>query len=151
MPEVLVEKPAPREQSSKGPETNSPSSPGRASSFKYYIHDSVSTLRFQLIGDLRASHVTELNGSWQTAHTTLMQRRLVLDVRQLQSADDEGKHWLTAMNEAGASFLPARDFASDVTSIAAGHPKEPSGVKLSLLGRILGMISGHSDRPQASV
>jgi hypothetical protein len=102
----------------------------RPSSFKYYIHDSVATLRFQLIGDLQASHVTELNGSWQTAKITLRDRRFVLDVSQLYSTDDEGQRWLSKMREAGAEFVPAKrpPVADQVASI-----------KLSLLGRVLGM------------
>jgi hypothetical protein len=140
MPEVLVENRALREEGSKGPETNCASSRGQSSSFKYYIHDSVSTLRFQLIGDLQATNVTELNGSWETARTTLARRRLVLDVRQLRSADAAGDRWLFGMNETGAAFLPARHFVSDVHSIAARLSEEATDVKLSLLARILGMF-----------
>lgn len=43
----------------------------RASFFKYYIHDSVASCRFQLIGELSAPEVSELHGCWETAQTTL--------------------------------------------------------------------------------
>jgi hypothetical protein len=106
-------------------------------SFKYYIHDSVSTLRFQLIGDLREGNVTELNGSWETAQTTLKFRRLVLDLSQLDSADQQGRKWLLQMKEIGAAFRPNDqfEFGAQVAKQAAS-----SSVKLSLVGRILAIF-----------
>jgi hypothetical protein len=89
--------------------------PSRA--FKYYIHDSVSTLRFQLIGDLRDVNVTELNGSWQTAQTTLNLRKLVLDLSQLESADPQGRRWLAEMKNIGATFLPAEYLESPAPAV----------------------------------
>ena len=100
--------------------------------FKYYIHDSVSTLRLQLIGDLTASNVTELQGTWQTARTTLGQRKLVLDLGHLHSADAEGRRWLANMKEAGATLVPE----------VPAHPAvaENCFVRLSLIGRVLGAL-----------
>jgi hypothetical protein len=121
-----------------------PSSLTRSLFFKYYIHDSVPTLRFQLIGDLRVAQIAELNGSWETARTTLHSRHFVLDVSHLYSADEAGRAWLRKMNEAGALFLP-QNYMMDSPPVGQDSPPNPSQAEtvcLSLLGRVLGKILG---------
>lgn len=108
-----------------------------SSSFKYYIHDSVATLRFQLIGDLRDGNVTELDGSWETARTTLRLRRLVLDLCALDSADEQGRRWLLKMRDVGAAFLPVEYFEMG-TPIP--RPLISDGVKAGLVGRMLAIF-----------
>ena len=120
-----------------------PSSLTRSLFFKYYIHDSVPTLRFQLIGDLRVAQVAELNGSWETARTTLLLRHFVLDVSQLYSADEAGRAWLRKMKEAGAQFLPQNYMDSPgVSQNSPPHLEQSVTVCLSLLGRALRKIRG---------
>jgi hypothetical protein len=121
-----------------------PSSLKRSRSFKYYIHDSVPTLRFQLIGDLRVAQIAELNGSWETARTTLSLRRFVLDVSHLYSADEAGRAWLRKMKEAGAQFLP-QNYMMDSPAVSQDPPPRPEQTQtvcLSLLGRVLGKLRG---------
>lgn len=108
-----------------------------SSSFKYYIHDSVATLRFQLIGDLRDGNVTELNGSWETAQTTLRLRRLVLDLCGLNSTDEHGKRWLLKMKEVGAAFLPDEYLEAGTTTPRAIRL---NGVKPGLMARIVAIF-----------
>ena len=126
----------------RGEETRAhrPTSLVRSHSFKYYIHDSVPTLRFQLVGDLRATNLAELNGSWETARTTLGLRRFVLDAIQLYSTDAEGRSWLVKMKDAGAAFLPATYL--DPATTAVKVQAESEAVCLSILGRLMGMIRG---------
>lgn len=120
-----------------------PSSLTRSLCFKYYIHDSVPTLRFQLIGDLRVAQIAELNGSWETARTTLRSRRFVLDVSHLYSADEAGGAWLRKMKEAGAQFLPQNYMDSPgVSQNSPPHSEQSVTVCLSLLGRALRKIRG---------
>ena len=76
------------------------------SNFKYYIHDGTAACRLQLLGQVGESEVAELTSCWQTARTTLGGRRLVLDVREVNSIDDAGKKWLAQMIEDGAACLP---------------------------------------------
>lgn len=123
-------------------QANRRSSLVRSLSFKYYIHDSVPTLRFQLIGDLRASNLTELNGSWETARPTLRLRRFVLDVSRLYSSDDDGLKWLHRMSDAGAVFFPADYLESSGLHATPVRTSEQVAVKLSLFGRALGKIRG---------
>ena len=113
------------------------SSLARSLSFKYYIHDSVTTLRFQLIGDLRDGNVTELNGSWETAKTTLQFRRLVLDLCGLDSVDEAGRRWLLKMKDAGSAFLPNESFEFGAR---AARPLLSDCVKAGLVGRMLAIF-----------
>ena len=76
------------------------------SSFKYYIHDGIESLRLQLIGELSEPEVTALDGCWRTARTTLTGRPLVIDVRTLAKVDEAGKRWLAARADEGAQFVP---------------------------------------------
>jgi hypothetical protein len=107
----------------------------RSSSFKYYIHDSVSTCRLQLLGELNEQDVPELNGCWQTIKTTLGDRQLVLDLRLLDHTDGAGNLWLTNMAEEGASYLPVRSEASGLKSNNAAQ-----GRKINPFTRVLGLL-----------
>ncbi len=78
----------------------------RSSSFKYYIHDGVQCCRLQLLGEFTALEVPDLGGCWNTAKTTLGDRKLVLDVCGLRSADEGARKWLVEMAAEGASFIP---------------------------------------------
>jgi hypothetical protein len=78
----------------------------RSGSFKYYIHDGVECCRLQLFGELTETEVPDLMGCWNTVKTTLDQRKFVLDVCGLQSADEVGKRWLIEMAAEGATFIP---------------------------------------------
>lgn len=104
----------------------------RSSVFKYYIHDSVDTLRFQLLGDLSEYDVSELNGCWNTAKTTLNQRKLVIDLRQLVSTDEGGREWLLFMANEGATYLPDSYFRTGLS----GQNSSNDGV-----GRKIGPVS----------
>ena len=79
--------------------------------FKYYIHDSVSNCRLQLFGDFREVDVPDLRGCWNTVRTTLVNRKLVMDVCGLRSADDSARRWLIEMAAEGATFLPENYFS----------------------------------------
>lgn len=142
MAEVLTQNAEPTVQQGSEPVANRPSSPVHSHFFKYYIHDSVDTLRFQLIGDLRAANVRELNGSWETARTTLNQRRFVIDVNQVYGSDVEGRKWLLHMKDVGATFLPGNYLDTGPHEKRAERDLEQESVKLSLLGRIMGLIRG---------
>jgi hypothetical protein len=87
-----------------------------ASLLKYYIHDSIDALRFELCGELTEWDVAELNGCWHTARTTLGSRKLILDVRRLAAADEVGRQWLHSMSSQGACFVPDGCFPSQLSS-----------------------------------
>ena len=112
--------------------------PARTSSFKYYIHDAVDSCRLELLGNLTENELPEMSGCWQTAKTTLGARKLVLDLRRLQNADSAAEQWLTSMASEGAAYLPNSFLRDRVESLAAESAAAPA--KLSLLGRVLGML-----------
>lgn len=97
-----------------------PDSRRRISALKYFIHDSVEAFRFQLVGSLSEVDVSELNGCWRTAKTTLGNRKLVLDLRDLHSTDEAGKEWLLAMALDGAVYLPDSYFRTNLTGQPSG-------------------------------
>jgi hypothetical protein len=107
----------------------------QASSFKYYIHDSVNTCRLQLLGELHENDLTELNGCWQTIKTTLRTRQLVLDLRRLDRTDTASRRWLTSMASEGATYLPASYFSGIQPP---GEANEKG--KLNPFTRVLGLL-----------
>jgi hypothetical protein len=113
-------------------------------SLKYYIHDSVAALKLQLIGDLRGADVAGLDGTWHTAKITLGQRQLVLDLCQLNSADEEGQRWLAQMRDQGAVSIPDNYFESSIPETRIGVALQAGSIRLSLVGRVMGMIKGET-------
>ena len=111
----------------------------RSSNFKYYIHDSVDALRFQLLGNLSEHDVSELNGCWNTAKTTLSKRKLVIDLRLLKSADESGKEWLLAMANEGATYLPESYFRTGLSG-QNSSPNSGGNRKIGILTRLVSVF-----------
>ncbi len=120
----------------------------RSSVFKYYIHDSVDTLRFQLLGDLSEREVAELNGCWITAKTTLNKRKLVIDLRLLKSADEGGREWLLSMANEGAVYLPESYFRAGLS----GQNSSDGGTsrKAGVFSRVASLFRGSRALPANS-
>lgn len=105
---------------------------------RYYVHDSVQGLRFQLIGIFGETDIAELAGCWSTARTILGTRQLVIDLRALQSTDEAGRQWLLSLANDGAQYLPDSYFRSGLA------PHKPGGVprKIGLFSRMLSVFRG---------
>ncbi|MBV8550207.1 MAG: hypothetical protein JOY54_02825 [Acidobacteriaceae bacterium] len=114
----------------------------RSSSFKYYIHDGTDACRLQLIGELTETEVTDLDGCWRTARTTLGSRKLVLDVHALARVDEAAKQWLAAMAVEGAHFFPDSYLRGAIASDTPLAKPAAAPEKLSFWGRILGWLRG---------
>ena len=123
----------------KPPIFNQPKTRVRSSLFKYYIHDSVETCRFELIGQLTEAETPELNGCWRTAKTTLGRRKLVLDLQALETVDEVGKEWLMGMVNEGAMFLPDSFLRTGVTGASVRCEALP---KTRFFARVLSIIRG---------
>ncbi len=121
----------------------------RSSFFKYYIHDSVDTLRFQLLGDFNEFDVPELNGCWGTARTTLGKRKLVIDLRSLKSADENGKEWLLSMANEGATYLPDSYFRTGLSG-QNSSPNSGGGRQIGILSRLTSLFRGSRPLPASS-
>jgi hypothetical protein len=72
-------------------------SPVSRSLLRYYLHDGADAFRFELIGTLSAIDLSELDGCWRTARSSVAGRKLRLDIRQLRDVDEAGRQWLTEM------------------------------------------------------
>lgn len=113
-----------------------------ASLLKYYIHDSIDALRFELCGELTEWDVAELNGCWNTAKTTLGSRRLILDVRRLKAADEGGSQWLQLMFTHGASFIPEGRFPQFSSQLGQLTAPGKSLRKNAVLDKVLNLCPG---------
>jgi hypothetical protein len=121
----------------------------RSSVFKYYIHDSVDTLRFQLLGNLSEYDVSELNGCWNTAKTTLGKRKLVIDLRALKSADESGKEWLLSMANEGAIYLPESYFRTGLSG-QNSSPNSGGSRNVGILTKLISVFRPSRDLPAES-
>jgi hypothetical protein len=119
-------------------QTTTAASKARPSFFKYYIHDEDRVCRLQLLGGLSEADVPELNGCWQTVKTTLQTRKLLIDVRVLQSADDAGRGWLASMAGEGATFLPETFSPS-----SAFQPESPTFIRMQGFGKFLSLLRSY--------
>ena len=108
----------------------------RSSVFKYYIHDSVEKLRFQLLGELSEYNVPELDGCWNTAKTTLNNRKLIIDLRLLKNTDESGKEWLLSMANEGATYLPESYFRTGLSG-QSSSPNSGTHRKIGFLTRLV--------------
>jgi hypothetical protein len=114
-----------------------------ASRFRYYIHDSIAACRLQLIGELTEAEISDLDGCWRTARTTLGTRPLILDLHALKSVDEAGKQWLAGMAQERAICSPEgylRDLVAGKHS--AGMETAVPAAKPGLFARILGLLRG---------
>ncbi len=122
---------------------NSKTARVRASSFKYYIHDSCPELRLKLIGEMTQADIGELNGCWRTAKTTLAKRKLVLDLRSLKMIDEAARHWVAQMSEAGACCVPEDFLATCVPGQRAPDTEaDMAGRKIGLFNRLAALFRG---------
>lgn len=96
--------------------------------FKYYIHDGIDECRLQIFGSFTEVHVLDISGCWATARTVLGNRKLVLDLRCLDSADEAGKMWIATLASEGAVILP--------------QAPPPPQAKAAVFGKLGGLIRG---------
>ncbi|HTS25479.1 MAG TPA: hypothetical protein VMH81_06375 [Bryobacteraceae bacterium] len=71
---------------------------------KITIHDSAPELRLRLEGRLCGPWVGELRQCWQTAASTLHGRMMVLDLREVDFVDAEGRSLMAEMRHDGVDL-----------------------------------------------
>lgn len=76
---------------------------------KLTIHDNVEMLRFQLEGELAGPGVQELEQCWRTAASTLGQRALQVDLRNVTSVDEAGRNLLLQLRAKGAQVVKTEE------------------------------------------
>lgn len=92
----------------------------RPTTLRFYLHDLADFFLIQILGELKGADIPELNGCCATAKTTLVGRKLVIDVRQMQSADARGEEWLAMMQAEGAEVIRTQVSASEGVGIREG-------------------------------
>jgi hypothetical protein len=94
------------------------------------------------MGEFTHAEVTELNGCWRTARTTIGKRKLVLDLRGLIAVDEAGKEWLAQMLNEGACYLP-EDYL--LTCVAGQHSpgqETPPAPRIGILRKLVSVMRG---------
>ena len=70
-----------------------------------YLHDSATTFRFVLRGELFGDHVAGLRHAWTTAQSILGTKELVVDLSGITTADVAGSEMLYEMRHSGARLI----------------------------------------------
>jgi ABC-type transporter Mla MlaB component len=71
---------------------------------KITLHDSAGELRFRLEGRLSGAWVGELRQCWQTAQSTIRNRKTTLDLGEVDYVDAEGQSLLKDMRQHGVAL-----------------------------------------------
>ncbi len=87
------------------------------------VNDEAEAVRIKLEGKLTGPWVAELERCWRGVCPCVQQRRLVLDLTDLEFVDAAGKYLLAAMHTRGGGFvartLTMRELVEEIT----GHPQ----------------------------
>ena len=94
----------------------------QSSTFKYYIHDSARSFRFQMFGKLNQQNLNELDGCWKTASASIEGRDIIIDLRGLHSADPEARQWLRDRAAKGTTYLVGTGISRDLLEDL--HPEQ---------------------------
>src|SRR5260370_42391853 len=57
----------------------------------FYMHDGPTAFRFELAGDLNYEGARRLHQAWRTASSVIGDRRLIIDMTFITSADEQGR------------------------------------------------------------
>lgn len=97
-----------------------------------YLHDEIESLRFRLIGSLSGPDAADFERSWRTAQSTLNGRLTVVDLSEVQSADEAGRQVLRRIASDGARFITGSAVSDALArDISMREPDELSSSKLS--------------------
>jgi len=92
------------------------------------LHDSATTFRFVLRGELAGGRVQDLEQAWTTAKSILAGKEVVVDVSGITDADESGVDLLSRMRESGARLTAALPPKSEELLRSLGLPvAAPSG------------------------
>ncbi|MDE3167503.1 MAG: hypothetical protein KGN36_17005 [Acidobacteriota bacterium] len=74
----------------------------RRTGFRVDIHDGAGEFRLRMQGPLAGEAVQEAEACWQTAASTILERRFIVDLRDVGAIDAGGHRLLERMSRAGA-------------------------------------------------
>lgn len=87
-----------------------------------YLHDSATTFRFVLRGELIGDHVEGLRHAWTTAQSILGTKELIVDLSGITTADAAGFETLSEMRRSGARLTGESSPASAESLVSLGVP-----------------------------
>ena len=87
-----------------------------------YLHDTGTTFRFVLRGELIGDHVAGLRHAWTTAQSILGSKELVVDLSGITTADVAGFEILSEMRHSGARLIGGPSPASAEFLSSLGVP-----------------------------
>lgn len=86
---------------------------------KITLHDSAKTFRLELEGKLAGPWVREVELCWQTAESSIQDKDLIIDMREVTFVDASGEALLKDLHKAGAQFVAKtpliRELIFDIT------------------------------------
>ncbi len=88
------------------------------------LHDNPSMFRLHLEGRLAGPWVREVELCWQTAQSTIQNRVLTVDLRDVDFVDSAGEQLLAAMHQHGGKFLAAGPMTKNLVARITGEPEE---------------------------
>jgi len=98
----------------------------RTQSLQYYMHDGPTAFRLELAGNLNHEGTLRLDQDWQTASSTIGDRRLIVDLTLVTGADEQGRELLTRWSREGAQLVATSKASRALTeSILGGPLSEP--------------------------
>lgn len=93
----------------------------------YYIHDGPAVFSFQLKGFINDEGARRLDQVWRTASSLIAERRPIIDITFVTSAEEEGRQLLIDWHRAGVQFVvnsPAsRALAESILGLPVPAPK----------------------------
>ena len=92
---------------------------------KITMHDSPTTLTFQVEGKLVGAWAKELEQVWNSVSSNRNQRVLVVDLTQTLFIDEEGKRILTKLFRDGAFFRTSGTLNDSIVAEITGKPGRP--------------------------
>jgi len=93
---------------------------------KITLHDTAGEFRLRLEGKLAGLWVGELGQCWQTAASTTVGRKTVVDLREVDFVDEEGQALLCRMSRAGVKFQTATPLIKDIVTRCATVEDKPA-------------------------
>ncbi len=88
------------------------------------VHDSPNEFRLHLEGRLAGAWVREVELCWHTARSTLRDRAVTVDLRDVDFVDHAGERLLAEMHQHGAKFLATGPLTRGLVREITGEPEE---------------------------
>jgi hypothetical protein len=89
---------------------------------QYFMHDGPAAFRFELLRALDGEGARRLAQDWRTASSAIGDRAWIVDVTNLDSAEDEGRALLARWHGEGAKFIAKSQVSGERAAAIIGKP-----------------------------